>query len=659
MQKYNILELNEKLLPELQSIAEELGIKKVSSLKKEELVYRILDEQAISYAGIQAEKMKEKEAKKPVEGRKRGRPAKAASPKVAKAETAEAAESAQQASEKPVAAPADKKEQKEQPERKKRVRIEKKEKVAGAIAPSEDNKEVVVSKEPQTISMVTEISAVETPAVVESPVEKPLLPPVVAELETEEEALPENTTPVEVAEETTSPQATEEEPKRIVFRHPDAKSVLDQIFPFSAPKPEANKPQPEAAPQQNNPRQNNRQNNHNNNRNNNNANNNQQAQEKMYEFDGILTGTGVLEMMQDGYGFLRSSDYNYLTSPDDIYVSQSQIKLFGLKTGDVVEGSIRPPKEGEKYFPLVKVDKINGRTPEEVRDRVPFDHLTPLFPDEKFMLTARKSPKVYDNIAVRVVDLFSPIGKGQRGLIVAQPKTGKTMLLKDIANAIAYNHPEVYMIILLIDERPEEVTDMARSVDAEVIASTFDEPAERHVKIAEIVLNKAKRMVECGHDVVILLDSITRLARAYNTVQPASGKVLSGGVDANALQKPKRFFGAARNIENGGSLTILATALTETGSKMDDVIFEEFKGTGNMELQLDRKLANKRIYPAVDITASSTRRDDLLQDESTLNRMWVLRKYLSDMNSMEAMEFVKQRMEQTVDNMEFLASMNG
>ena len=660
MQKYNILELNEKLLPELQSIAEELGIKKVSSLKKEELVYRILDEQAISYAGIQAEKMKEKEAKKPVEGRKRGRPAKAASPKVAKAETAEAAESAQQASEKPVAAPADKKEQKEQPERKKRVRIEKKEKVAGAIAPSEDNKEVVVSKEPQTISMVTEISAVETPAVVESPVEKPLLPPVVAELETEEEAaLPENTTPVEVAEETTSPQATEEEPKRIVFRHPDAKSVLDQIFPFSAPKPEANKPQPEAAPQQNNPRQNNRQNNHNNNRNNNNANNNQQAQEKMYEFDGILTGTGVLEMMQDGYGFLRSSDYNYLTSPDDIYVSQSQIKLFGLKTGDVVEGSIRPPKEGEKYFPLVKADMINGRTPVEVRDRVPFDHLTPLFPDEKFMLTARKSPKVYDNIAVRVVDLFSPIGKGQRGLIVAQPKTGKTMLLKDIANAIAYNHPEVYMIILLIDERPEEVTDMARSVDAEVIASTFDEPAERHVKIAEIVLNKAKRMVECGHDVVILLDSITRLARAYNTVQPASGKVLSGGVDANALQKPKRFFGAARNIENGGSLTILATALTETGSKMDDVIFEEFKGTGNMELQLDRKLSNKRIYPAVDITASSTRRDDLLQDESTLNRMWVLRKYLSDMNSMEAMEFVKQRMEQTVDNMEFLASMNG
>jgi transcription termination factor Rho len=381
--------------------------------------------------------------------------------------------------------------------------------------------------------------------------------------------------------------------------------------------------------------------------------------ERTYNFEGILIGSGVLEIIQDGYGFLRSSDYNYLSSPDDIYVSQAQVKLYGLKTGDLVEGAIRPPEEGEKYFPLVKIDRINGCLPEDVRDRVPFDHLTPLFPDEKFMLTTRRSPKVYDQISVRVVDLFSPIGKGQRGLIVAQPKTGKTMLLKDIANAIAINHPEVYMIILLIDERPEEVTDMARSVDAEVIASTFDEPAERHVKIADIVLNKAKRMVECGHDVVVLLDSITRLARAYNTVQPASGKVLSGGVDANALQKPKRFFGAARNIENGGSLTILATALTETGSKMDEVIFEEFKGTGNMELQLDRKLSNKRIYPAVDIIASSTRRDDLLQDEATINRMWVLRKFLSDMNSIEAMEFVKKQMEHTIDNMEFLASMNG
>jgi transcription termination factor Rho len=360
-------------------------------------------------------------------------------------------------------------------------------------------------------------------------------------------------------------------------------------------------------------------------------------------------------MMPDGYGFLRSSDYNYLASPDDIYVSPAQVKLFGLKTGDVVEGPIRPPKEGEKYFPLVKVDRINGRSPEFVRDRVPFDHLTPLFPEEKFNLTDSRQG---NDISCRVVDMFAPIGKGQRGLIVAQPKTGKTMLLKDIANAIAANHPEVYMMILLIDERPEEVTDMARSVKAEVISSTFDEPAERHVKVASIVLEKAKRMVECGHDVVILLDSITRLARAYNTVSPASGKVLSGGVDANALHKPKRFFGAARNIENGGSLTIIATALTETGSKMDDVIFEEFKGTGNMELQLDRKLSNKRIFPAVDITASSTRRDDLLLNQDTLNRMWILRKYLSDMNSIEAMTFIKDRMEKTSSNEELLLSMN-
>ena len=377
--------------------------------------------------------------------------------------------------------------------------------------------------------------------------------------------------------------------------------------------------------------------------------------EKVYEFDDILTGTGVLEIMQDGYGFLRSSDYNYLSSPDDIYVSQSQIKLFGLKTGDVVEGVIRPPKEGEKYFPLVKVGKINGRDPAFVRDRVPFEHLTPLFPDEKFRLC---KGGYSDSMSARVVDLFAPIGKGQRALIVAQPKTGKTILMKDIANAIAANHPEVYMIMLLIDERPEEVTDMARTVNAEVIASTFDEPAERHVKIAGIVLEKAKRLVECGHDVVIFLDSITRLARAYNTVSPASGKVLSGGVDANALHKPKRFFGAARNIENGGSLTILATALIDTGSKMDEVIFEEFKGTGNMELQLDRNLSNKRIFPAVNIVASSTRRDDLLQDKQTLDRMWILRKYLADMNPIEGMDFVKDRMEKTKDNDEFLMSMN-
>jgi transcription termination factor Rho len=380
----------------------------------------------------------------------------------------------------------------------------------------------------------------------------------------------------------------------------------------------------------------------------------QKEKEPLFDFDGILIGSGVLEIMPEGYGFLRSSDYNYMSSPDDIYVSQSQIRLFGLKTGDVVEGPIRPPKEGEKYFPLVKVDKINGRNPEEVRDRVPFHHLKPLFPTEKFNLTKGHN----DNLSCRIVDLFTPIGKGQRGLIVAQPKTGKTMLLKDIANAIADNHPEVYMIILLIDERPEEVTDMERSVNAEVIASTFDEPADRHVKIAEIVLSKAQRMVECGHDVVILLDSITRLARAYNTVQPASGKVLSGGVDANALHKPKRFFGAARNIENGGSLTIIATALIDTGSKMDEVIFEEFKGTGNMELQLDRKLSNKRIFPAVDINASSTRRDDLLLPEETLNRMWILRNFLADMNSVEAMEFLLTRLKRTKNNEEFLLSMN-
>lgn len=373
------------------------------------------------------------------------------------------------------------------------------------------------------------------------------------------------------------------------------------------------------------------------------------------EFEGIVEASGVLEIMPDGYGFLRSSDYNYLNSPDDIYVSQSQIKHYALKTGDTILGEIRPPKEGDKYFPLVKINSINGRTPEFIRDRVPFDFLTPLFPEEKFDITSNG----HNNLSTRVVDLFTPIGKGQRGLIVAQPKTGKTMLLKSIANAIADNHPEVYMIVLLIDERPEEVTDMARSVKAEVVASTFDEPAERHVKVANIVLEKAKRMVECGHDVVILLDSITRLARAFNTVQPASGKVLSGGVDANALHKPKRFFGAARNIENGGSLTILATALTDTGSKMDEVIFEEFKGTGNMELQLDRRLSNKRVFPAVDVTLSSTRRDDLLLEKEKLNRLWVLRNYLADMNCVEAMEFMKDRLNKTISNEEFLISMNG
>ena len=628
MQKYNIIELNEKQLPELEKIAGELGITVDSGITKESLIYRILDEQAISLAGLRSEKnkdMKKQDANKP-SGKKRGRPSKAdkaareAELEANKQKGAEEATKPQETENKP------------QAERKKRSRAEKSRVEERDLFSNEVEDQPVASKTEETRSG-----------------DKKQLPPMVAETTEEDpkEAPVVEEDPLQTPETPAAPTAApaEEEHKRIVFRHPDAKSVLDQIFPFQTTTPKQEKqsaPNTESSNAGANNQPNRQKNNHpnaNNQRNaaNNNSNNANPQPEKMYDFDGILSGSGVLEMMSDGYGFLRSSDYNYLTSPDDIYVSQSQIKLFGLKTGDVVEGSIRPPKEGEKYFPLVKVDRINGRSPEEVRDRVPFDHLTPLFPDEKFMLTDRRSPKVYDNIAVRVVDLFSPIGKGQRGLIVAQPKTGKTMLLKDIANAIAANHPEVYMMVLLIDERPEEVTDMARSVDAEVIASTFDEPAERHVKIAEIVLNKAKRLVECGHDVVILLDSITRLARAYNTVQPASGKVLTGGVDANALQKPKRFFGAARNIENGGSLTILATALTETGSKMDDVIFEEFKGTGNMELQLDRKLSNKRIYPAVDITASSTRRDDLLQDETTLNRMWILRKYLSDMNSIEAM----------------------
>lgn len=413
---------------------------------------------------------------------------------------------------------------------------------------------------------------------------------------------------------------------------------------------------------QNKSNRNGRSNGRNNNRNNGNHKNGKQLHHKSgnkfrdpdFEFDGIIESEGVLEMMPDGYGFLRSSDYNYLSSPDDIYVSQSQIKLFGLKTGDTVRGNVRPPKEGEKYFPLIRVSKINGLNPNIVRDRVSFEHLTPLFANEKFNLAERSN-----SLSTRIIDLFSPIGKGQRGMIVAQPKTGKTMLLKDVANAIAANHPEVYQLVLLIDERPEEVTDMQRSVRGEVVASTFDEPAEKHVRVANIVLEKAKRLVECGHDVVILLDSITRLARAYNTVAPASGKILSGGIDANALHKPKRFFGAARNIENGGSLTIIATALTETGSKMDEVIFEEFKGTGNMELQLDRNIANRRIYPAIDLIKSSTRRDDLLLDDKTVQRMWVLRKYLADMNPIEAMEFIRDRIKTSRNNEEFLISMNG
>ena len=451
-------------------------------------------------------------------------------------------------------------------------------------------------------------------------------------------------------------------PVQKVSPKPQTENTPNKVPQHKHPQKNPNKNNPNANPKANanNPNQGNRNNNpnqHNKNNNRNEPNHNKDNRSRYrqpdFEFDGIVETEGVLDIMAEGYGFLRSSDYNYLSSPDDVYVSQSQIRLFGLKTGDTVLGSVRPPKEGEKYFPLIKVTKMNGLDPKVVRDRVSFEHLTPLFPQEKFNLADKQS-----TISTRIMDLFAPIGKGQRGMIVSQPKTGKTMLLKDIANAIAANHPEVYQLILLIDERPEEVTDMQRNVDGEVVASTFDEPADRHVKVANIVLEKAKRLVECGHDVVILLDSITRLARAYNTVQPASGKILSGGVDANALHKPKRFFGAARNIENGGSLSIIATALTETGSKMDEVIFEEFKGTGNMELQLDRRIANRRIFPAIDLISSSTRRDDILLDEKTIKRMWIMRKYLADMNPVEAMEFINDRFKRTQSNEEFLISMN-
>ncbi len=694
--KYNILQLKEMAQETLISLAKELGLKKVDKLNKDELVYQILDQQAIVGAAQQAEKDKEREMDPNRPARKNLRQSKASEKTENKEKNQEKkdithkAKPTQPTTSQPIQ-PAQQVQsaQKVQPEIKKdntpkeqknptgKPVIKNKKETEKQSFTEENPKEVQQSLFPedknepdlQQKKKRARIEIVKEPIPANAQANtRTVTPPENKSQENKpQENKPQENKPQEkeIAQEKqgkkveTLPkkESGEEAPAKIVFRHnPQTNSVMDQVL-FNVKKdPKQN--QQGQQNQQNQQQAQNQQASHKNNNNGHNG-NQQQQKEKQFEFEGILTGVGVLEIIQEGYGFLRSSDYNYLSSADDIYVSQSQIKLFGLRTGDVVEGPIRPPKEGEKFFPLVKVDRINGMSPDEVRDRVPFDHLTPLFPDEKFKLTASMSPKVNDRISVRVVDLFSPIGKGQRGLIVAQPKTGKTMLLKDIANAISWNHPEVYMIVLLIDERPEEVTDMQRSVDAEVIASTFDEPAERHVKIAEIVLNKAKRMVECGHDVVILLDSITRLARAYNTVQPASGKVLSGGVDANALQKPKRFFGAARNIENGGSLTIIATALTETGSKMDDVIFEEFKGTGNMELQLDRKLSNKRIYPAVDIIASSTRRDDLLQDQGIINHMWILRKYLSDMTSIEAMEFVKDRLEKTYDNEEFLASMNG
>ena len=559
---YDIIELNGKLVSELREIAKKLGLKKFEALKKQDLIYKILDHQALNPTEDILEKEKTEKASKGRRKRIKRPPEKVE--KKTKSDMAET--SARETDE-------------TQPEPKRRGRkpkIKEEEKKSDSLFPE---------LEGETISGATE--TVKTP-VVDTPVEE----------KKNEEKRADKVTP----------------------------SKSDSI------KQDTN-----------------------NNQKNNKYNNDRKKDEYPFESEGMISSEGVLEIMQDGYGFLRSSDYNYLNSPDDIYVSQSQIKLFGLKTGDTVRGSIRPPKDGEKYFPLIKVEKINGKLPEEIRDRIPFDFLTPLFPEVKFNLTGHKQ----NSMSTRIIDMFAPIGKGQRGLIVAQPKTGKTVLLKEVANAIASNHPEVYLIVLLIDERPEEVTDMARSVRAEVIASTFDEPADRHVKIANLVLEKAKRMTECGHDVVILLDSITRLARAYNTVAPASGKVLSGGVEANALQKPKRFFGAARQIENGGSLTIIATALTETGSKMDEVIFEEFKGTGNMELQLDRKLSNKRIYPAIDIVASSTRREDLLVEKEQLQRIWILRNHLADMNPLEAINFLKDKMKFTDTNEEFLISMNG
>ena len=679
---YTITELNSKTQPELKAIAESMGLKTKDGDSFDDLVYQILDQQAIDSAKSQANTPKKRgpkpkakkqqneknpdapteatnesdaanEAKTPAKGKRGRKPKNQSQPAEAKTETEE-----------PKSDNAD-----EAPKRGRRKRIEKATDEAEdgskeiKIEFEEADKAAMPADEPQQPIEVkqeaTDTDVPETPAAIE---EKPAVEPQ-AEQPAEPAQQQESNEPRKPSfsldsffntgsRKTFKPRSQQEREEAARRAAEEARRAAEEAAkaPIIIQEPKAEPdPQPQAGTGKRNKR---------------NKNGKQQVQapvpadtqmpEEPFNFEGILHGIGVLEVMPDGYGFLRSSDYNYLTSPDDIYVPQSQIKLNGLKTGDVVECTIRPPKEGEKYFPLCKVELINGRTPEFVRDRIPFEHLVPLFPDEKFDLTSGKTC----NISTRVVDMFSPIGKGQRGLIVAPPKTGKTVLLKDIANAISENHPETYMIILLIDERPEEVTDMARSVNAEVIASTFDEPAERHVKIAGLVLEKAKRMVECGHDVVILLDSITRLARAYNTVSPASGKILSGGVDANALQRPKRFFGAARNIENGGSLTIIATALIETGSKMDEVIFEEFKGTGNMELQLDRKLSNKRIFPAVDIMASSTRRDDLLLTRETLNRMWVLRRFLSDRNSIEAMEFMKDRMERTRSNEELLLTMN-
>ena len=656
MQRYNITELSNMSLDELRKVADEVGISPESFEAKQELVYAVLDQQAMTLAGTQTEK------------RKPGRPRKDADdeqPKGKKTSHEGTQTPTPESSSEDLFPSATEEGSAEAPKRKRgrpskadqqaRQKEAERQQALSAVAKASESQEAnspIEVEEPRQEAPAPKApkapkAAPSQPQPEARPVGAPTkgadpLPRVVPVGAPATEPAPAPAREV-VAEAQPAAQPQSEGTEgtgRIVFRHKDSKSVLDQVLPsFTAPI----KPRHEGKAQQSS---------------NTTARPVTKSGQDEFDFGGILECSGVLEILPDGYGFLRSADYNYLPSPDDIYLSVAQLKQWSLRPGDLVEGFIRPPQEGDKYFPFEKITRVNGRTPSEMRDRVPFDHLTPIFPDEKFKLESPRNPAVQDKIAMRIVDLFAPIGKGQRGLIVAQPKTGKTVLLKNIANAIAANHPEVYMIILLIDERPEEVTDMAASVNAEVIASTFDEPADRHVKIAEIVLNKAKRMVESGQDVVILLDSITRLARAYNTVQPASGKVLSGGVDANALQKPKRFFGAARNIRGGGSLTILATALQETGSKMDDVIFEEFKGTGNMELQLDRRLANKRIYPAVDLVASSTRRDDLLQDTATQQRMWSVRKVLSEMNPIEAMENVKNLMQRTQNNEEFFAEVN-
>ena len=596
-------------LEQLQDLATKLGMKSFKRMGKDDLVYAILDEEARQ----NAQNVPEKPAQK-----KRGRPKKSEGEKAVKKEAAESEKKVEITEQKPAEPKVVKKEEEVKPEaakeQQKPQQAKKKSRKAQGKPAAEPVAENAVKPQEQVQETAPEAEEAK-PAVQENPKQK-------------------------------GPKQKRERIQKQQAQKPAEKAEQPVEAPKETEEAAAEVQQENKA--ENQQKQQNGQNNNNQNR------KQQKPQEPAYEFEGVVEATGVLEIMPDGYGFLRSSDYNYLNSPDDIYVSQYQIKQHALKTGDTVTGEIKPPKAGDKYFPLVRIKYINGRTPEFIRDRIPFDFLTPLFPEEKFNLLGNG----HNDMSCRIVDMFTPIGKGQRGLIVAQPKTGKTMLLKSIANAIADNHPEVYMIVLLIDERPEEVTDMARSVKAEVVASTFDEPAERHVKVANMVLEKAKRMVECGHDVVILLDSITRLARAYNTVQPASGKVLSGGVDANALHKPKRFFGAARNIENGGSLTILATALTETGSKMDEVIFEEFKGTGNMELQLDRRLSNKRIFPAVDVTLSSTRRDDLLYSPALANRIWIMRKFLADMNCIEAMELLQNRMQKYGTNDALLQNMD-